>query len=187
MIDFSAVRSKEMTLTELVDGLTVEDLRSLTNEMVDTIVGIIGECSDADVVFVPSDPEAHDPYAENEADVDLAWTLGHLVVHATASNEESAALAAESARGVPYHGRSRAEVPWQSVTSIEQCFGRLEESRRMCLASLDMWPDKPDLANFYQRTAESPKVNAVTRYVFGLMHADSHLPQMADVVRQAKA
>ena len=187
MLDFAAVRKKEITMAELVADLTVEDLRQLTNEMVDKMIGLIKAGTDADVLFVPSDPDAKDTYAENEEDVDLAWTLGHVVVHATASNEESAALASELARGVEYHGRSRGEVPWQTMTSIDQCFHRLEESRRMCLAGLDMWPDKPDLENFYRRTEESPKVNAVIRYVYGLSHADSHLDQLAEIMRQAKA
>jgi len=186
MLDFASVRNKELTLKDLVADLNLDDLRHLTNEMVDTIADLIEGCTDSDVVFVPSDPDAHDPYAEDNDDVDLAWTLGHVVVHATASNEESAALAAELARGVEYHGRSRGEVPWQKVTTIDQCCRRLEESRRMCLASLDMWPDEPDLENFYQRSPESTKVNAVMRYAFGLMHADSHLAQLAEIVRQAK-
>lgn len=48
-------------------------------------------------------------------DVHLAWNLGHVIVHTMASAEESAALAAELARGVEYHGRSRYEVPWETV------------------------------------------------------------------------
>jgi hypothetical protein len=42
----------------------------------------------------------------------LPWTLGHVIVHITASAEESAFLAAELARGVHRRtGRSRFEVP----------------------------------------------------------------------------
>ena len=149
-------------------------------------MNLIHECTDADVQFVPDDPEAHDPFAEEEKDVDLAWTLGHVIVHLNASCEESAALASELARGVEFHGRSRSEIPWESVTTIDECRQRLEESRRICLASLNMWPDNPHLENFYQSRPESPRINAVGRYVYGLSHADSHLMQIQEIVRQAK-
>jgi hypothetical protein len=120
MLDFTPVRNKEMTIVELTADLTPAALRTLTNEMIDTVHEMIEDCTDADVVFVPDDPEAKDTFAVNEADVDLAWTLGHVIVHLTASCEESAALAAELARGVAYEPRrSRSEVPWQAVTSIE--------------------------------------------------------------------
>lgn len=186
MLDFTPVRNKEISITKLADGLTHADLYRLTNEMVDTMLSLIRDCTDADVRFVPDDPDAHDTYAANEGDVNLAWTLGHLIVHVTASAEESAFLAAELARGVPHHGRSRSEVPWQTVTTIAQCRMRLQESRRMRLASLDMWPDEPYLDNLYQRTAISPKVNAPAYFILGLAHDDSHLAQIAEVVRQAQ-
>ena len=35
------------------------------------------------------------------------------------------------------------ELPWQTVTTMAQCLHRLQESRRMRLASLEMWPDNP--------------------------------------------
>jgi hypothetical protein len=186
MLKFQAVRDKEITFDELIADLTKDDLSRLTNEMFDTILDLIRNCTDTDVKFVPDDPDAYDPYAEDEKDVDLAWTLGHVIVHVTASCEESAALAAELARGVEFHGRSRWEVPWQSVITISECRQKLIESRRLCLASLDMWPDEPHLDNFYQSNPESPRINAVGRYVYGLSHADSHLMQIQEIVRQTK-
>jgi hypothetical protein len=187
VLDFQAVRDNRITFPELVVGLTREDLRDLTNEMVDTMCELIAGCTDADVTFVPSDPEAHDPYAATEEDVHLAWTLGHVIVHTTSSAEESAALAAELARGVEYHGRSRYETPWETITTIAQCRQRLEESRRMRLVSLDMWPDEPHLDNVYEAWSGAPQVNAVGRFVLGLMHDDSHIDHMAEIVRQAHA
>ena len=187
MLDFAPVRNKEITLNDLTKNLTVADLRELNDGMIDTLRDLIAGATDADVVFEPVDEGADDPYAEDEADRDLAWSLGHLVVHVTASCEESAALAAELARGVEFHGRSRSEVPWQTVKTIQQCRDRLEESRRMCAASLDMWPDEPDLENAYKRGENAPLVNAPMRFVSGLSHADSHLAQIADVIRQAQA
>lgn len=186
MLDFAAVREKRMTIAELVTGLTSDDLANLTNEMVDTMLGLLADCVDADVTFVPVDENADDRFAAREEDVKLAWTLGHVVVHTTASAEEASFLAAELARGVPPHGRSRTEVPWQTATTIEQCRHRLEESRRMRLASLDLWPDEPHLDNVCEAWPTGPQVNAIGRFVLGLAHDDDHVGQFAEIVRQAK-
>jgi hypothetical protein len=185
MLDFTPIRKKELTMSELVADLTADDLRRLSNEMVDTIMDLISDGVDADVTFVPEDPEAYDAYAEDEAEVRLPWTLGHVIVHTTASAEEAGAIAAELARGVEYHGRSRSEVPWETVTTIEGCRRRLEESRRMRLASLDMWPDLPHLDNT-QKFIGGEQVNAIARYAWGLKHTDDHLGQIAEIVRQAQ-
>jgi len=188
MLDFSAVRQKTKRIADLADGLTKEDLRSLTNEMIDTMMEMIAECVDADVILVPDDPEAFDPDAATEGEVDLSWTLGHVIVHVTASSEEAAFLAAELARGAPRReGRSRNEVPWTAVTTVEGCRRRLEESRRMRLATLDVWPDEPHLDNIYRYLPTSSPINAMSQFIFGLMHDDSHLGQIADIVGQAKA
>ena len=186
MLDFTPVRNKEMTLAELTADLSRDDLRRLTNEMIDIVLAKIADCSDADVVFEPEDPDAYDPVAATEAELYIPWTLGHVIVHMTASSEEGAAIAAELARGVAYHGRSRSEVPWPGVTTIEQCRQRLEESRRMCLASLEMWPDEPYLDNVYQRREGAPRLNAIAYFTTGLSHADSHLQQIDKIVRQAR-
>ena len=85
MLDFTAVRRKEMSYAELAAGLAVADLRRLTNEIIDYQLALLADCTDADVVFAPVDPNAHDAYAEDKSDVDLAWNLGHLIVHVTAS------------------------------------------------------------------------------------------------------
>jgi hypothetical protein len=155
--------------------------------MVDTVLQLIAGCLDHDVTFEPQDPEAYDPYSTTPEEVHLAWNLGHLIVHITASAEESAALASELARGVPFHGRSRYEVRWQELKTIEGCRQRLEESRRMRLASLEMWPDDPHLDNTCQVWQDGPQLNAVGRFILGLMHSESHLGQIKDVVGQASA
>jgi hypothetical protein len=186
MIDFQAVRDKKMTLAELTARLTREDLRKLTDEMVDTMLRLIADCADADVTLVPVDPAADDSFAARPEDVKLAWTLGHVIVHTTASSEESAALAAELARGVEYHGRSRYETPWETVTTISQCRERLEESRRIRLASLAMWPEAPHLDNTCEPWPGAPRQNALSRFVLGLMHDDSHLGQIGEIVRQTR-
>jgi hypothetical protein len=186
MLDFEAVREKQITLAELCAELTVDDLRGLTNEMVDTVHALIAGCTDQDVVFQPVDPTADDPYAVSDAEETLAWTLGHVIVHVTASSEEAAFLAAEMARGVQNHGRSRYETPWQHVTTLAQCRQRLEESRRMRLASLDLWPEQPHCEVQYAPWPGTGEINCVERFVLGLRHEDDHLGQIAEIVRQAQ-
>jgi hypothetical protein len=187
MLDFAPVRSKQVTMLEFVKDLSRDDLRRLTEEMVGAMLAAIEDCTDFDVTFTPVDPAAKDAAATSEADVALAWTLGHVIVHTTASAEEAAFLAAELARGVPNHGRSRYEAPWQAVTTSAQCRQRLEESRRMRLATLDVWPDEPHLDNTYEIWEKGPVVNAVARFAFGLRHDDDHLGQIREIVRQARA
>ncbi len=187
MLAFERVTNKEITMSDLVAGLTVQDMHDLTDEMLDTILGLIDGCTDADVVFEPVDPKANDTFATNPDEVGIAWTLGHLIVHCTASSEEAAFLAAEMARGVENHGRSRYETEWESVTTIAQCQQRIEESRRMCHACLEIWPDEPNLTLTYQPWSSRPPINAVERFVSGLSHANSHLAQIGEVVAQARA
>jgi hypothetical protein len=195
MINFAPIRDQSLLISDLATSLGPDDLRRETNEMIDTMQELIADCLDADVVFVPDDPEAYDSAAATSEEVNLSWTLGHVIVHVTASAEESAYLAVELARGVRYRRlRSRHEVPWQSVTTVEQCRHRLEESRRMRLASLDMWPDEPFLDNTFKLqvgpavvTGGDPQANCVVRFILGLMHDDAHLGQIAEIVRQARA
>lgn len=195
MIDFAPVRNRTLPISDLAASLDVEDLRRETNEMVDSMLDLIAGCVDADVIFIPDDPDAYDSAAASAEEVHLSWTLGHVIVHVTASAEEAAYQAVELARGVRYRRlRSRYEVPWQTVTAIEQCRRRLEESRRMRLASLDMWPDEPFLDNTYKLqiggppavTDGQPEANAVVRFILGLLHDDAHLGQIAEIVRQAR-
>ena len=188
MFDFTPLLHSQAKLSELTAHLTIDDLRHYTNEMIDAMLNLIADCIDADVTFSPIDPEANDAYAETEAEVHLAWTLGHVIVHTTASAEESAFLAAELARGVKFHGRSRHEVPWLTVTSIAQCRERLEESRRMRLVSLELWPHPPYLENSYEIPGRSTgPINCVTRFMLGLRHDDGHLAQIKSIVQQCKA
>jgi hypothetical protein len=185
MLDFQPVREKKITLQDLVKDLTKVDLRRELNAMYDEVLRLIADCSDADVTFEPVDEKADDPYAVR-GEESIAWTLGHVIVHLTASMEESAAIASELARGVTYHGRSRSEVPWRDATTIEFCHARLAESRRMCLASLEMWPDEPHMENTYSPAEGAVPHTAVSRLASGLRHASDHLGQIAEIVRQAK-
>jgi len=195
MFDFSAIRQRTQSIVELSDGLGAAELNQETDEMIDTMVNLINDCTDSDVLFEPIDPDAYDSAAATAEEVYISWTLGHVIVHMTASSEEAAFQAAELARGVRYRQlRSRYEVPWQSVTTIEQCLHRLEESRRMRHGSLEMWPDEPFLDHTFvlksgappSVTKDRPEANAATKFILGLMHDDSHLGQIAEIVRQAK-
>jgi hypothetical protein len=175
------------TLPTTTDGITIDDLRALTNQMIGMMQDMIKDCTDKDVTFEPSDPEAYDSAAVSEDELRIAWTLGHVIVHATASSEEAASLASELARGVEWHGRSRSEVPWRTVTTIEQCRHRLEESRRMRLASLDTWPDQPYLDNTYTPRPDVPPINCVRRFLNGLRHDEGHLGQIERIIQESKA
>ena len=186
MIDFSPVHNKEIPWEEFAVKFTKQDLVEHINEMTGKILELIADCTDAIVSFQPDDPDAHDPFAENPEDEDLAWNLGHVIVHLTASSEESAFIAAELARGVEVEPRrSRSELPWEMITTVQQCRDRLAESRRMLLASLEMWPDEPYLDNFYE-TKGGTKVKTVHRFLYGQSHADGHFMQIEEIVRQAK-
>ena len=187
MLDFEAVRSKKLTVNELAASLSLEDLRRLTNEMVDAMEALMDGCVDMDVTFEPQDPTADDPHAATLEEKAMPWTLAHVIVHTTASAEEAAAVAAEMARGVAYHGRSRAETHWTMLKTTAACRARFAESRRMRLGSLELWPDQPDLGIMAEIIPGRPPVNAKGRFVMGLLHDDAHLAQIAEVVCQAKA
>ena len=187
MLDFGPVHRAEMTSQELSSGLTREDLARLTAEMCDLQLEAVADAVDDAVAFVPVDPDANDTFAAHAGDVGLSWTLGHVVVHTTASAEESAALALTLARGLPVDGRSRHEVPWQGVRTAAYIRGRIEESRRMRLALLAAWPDEPHLDNNYLPNPDRPPVNAFGRFVSGLSHDDSHLEQLRKIMVQARS
>lgn len=185
MLDFSSLKNHTKSFAELVSGLTKADLYQLTDEMIDTMQEIIADAVDADVVFVPDDPNANDTFGKPE-EANLSWTLGHVIVHVTASSEEAAALALVLARGLPVEGRSRYEVYWETVTTIAQARQRLEESRRMRKAMLDAWPDEPHLEVTYAPFARLGEINAIGRFILGLAHDTDHLGQLREIMRQGR-
>ena len=73
----------------------------------------------------------------------------------------------------------------KSILTMADCRQRLNESRRMQLACLDIWPDEPHLGNGYE-SHFGMWVNPVVQFVFGMSHADSHLNQIEEIVRQAR-
>jgi hypothetical protein len=183
LLDFTLVKNRTMTFSDMARDLTPADLRNLTNEMIDTMLSIVADATDEDVVFIPQDPNADDPYGIPE-EKDLVWTLGHVAVHTTASAEESAALALTLARGLAPEGRSRYEVPWRTVQTIAQVRHRFEESRRMRLVMLDAWPDEPHLEVTYSISPRFGPFNATARFLMGLYHDDDHIGQLKEIMRQ---
>ena len=187
MLDFMPMKQGARTMNALAADLSVDDLRVLTQESIAALETLLKGMEDTDVRFVPADPEAADAAAADLGDRYLPWTIGHNIVHMTASAEEYAATATELARGVPFHARPRYETPWQTITTVDQCRQRLLESRRIRLASLDMWPDEPHLDTGYIAWDTSGLVNATGIFVWGLAHDADHLQQMAKILDQAKS
>ncbi|MEZ4670321.1 MAG: DinB family protein [Anaerolineae bacterium] len=188
--DFSAVNDGKMKLLEFSKNMTVADLRTATNASIDALLAIVRPLNDAQVTFMPIDPEADDPHAK-PGEEHIGWSVAHLVVHVTASSEEWATYSSVLARGVNYAAepRLRYETEWTTVTTHAQCIQRLEESRRIRLAYLDAWPDRPNLDN--QRTMSdrfierNGPMNAPACFLFGLKHEVGHHAQFREAARQA--
>ena len=185
MLDFTSVKRGEVSMNGLAARLEMSQLRDLTEKSVSAMLDLLDGMADADVPFVPTDPSARDEASADPSETGLAWTFGHVVAHTTASGDEYAAVAAEFARGVPFHGRPRYETPWPSMTTLARCRQRLVESRRIRLASLEMWPDEPhlDIGTAYWST--SGWVNAKGIFTWGLAHDADHQRQLGGIRAQA--
>lgn len=192
MIDFSRIQNKEIKYADLAEGLTIQNLRDATNESVDLLVGLVQNLTDEQINFVPIDHNAHDPYAQKEEEVNMGWTVGHLILHVTASSEEGAAFASILGRGIVVGGRLRYEPDWQDprYTTTAGILQRLEESRRIRLAYLDAIPDEPHL-DVYREMSERfeaivGKLNAIGSFLLGLGHEVDHYDQIREAIRQAQ-
>ena len=185
LLDFDPIRRRDLTLAQFAASFSRDDLIRFTNEMLDRQLRLIEGVTDEDVVFTPVDANADDPFAADPDAGSLAWTLGHVIVHCTASSEECCAQASNLARGVEVHGRMRYETPWQQMQSAEQVRARLAESRAIRLAYLNAWPARPHLDLTYT-PYKSPQ-NCIARVLAGLMHDSDQLDQIADIVAQARA
>lgn len=173
---------KEARSADLQSQYTREDLIRMTNESIDFVLAAIKDLPDSFVTFVPSDPGAKDDAAAAPDEVSIAWTLGHVVVHMTASGEERAALGSFLARGVPVEQRARYETHWTTVSTIQQLIDRLEESRRIRMAYFNAWPDKPNL----ELIQPERDVNAIGHTLGGLRHDADHFDQVLEIIRQAR-
>ena len=186
-INFEAVRDGRSSYADATRDLAPASLRATMSAIFDTLDGLLRHLTDAEVIFQPVDPAANDTFAAPGADATLAWTLGHVVVHLTAGLEENAALGATLARGVEVQGRSRYEVPWESVHSAGQISARLTESRRICAAFLAAWPDEPHLELTVDPIPRYGPMNAIGRTALGIFHAEAHLQQLREIRQQAAA
>lgn len=192
MLDLTPVFNKEKKYIDVWkdDKPTIEDLRTATNESVDYLLNLIRDLDDEAIQHVPVDENASDPYAV-EGEGSIAWTVGHLIAHVTASSEEGAAFSSLLARGVEgIEHRPRYETPWRDVDTKAKALQRLEESRRMRLAYLDTWPDNPDYDNERQGLSEAGKeyfgtLNAPASFLMGIGHEIGHYQQIEDAVQQA--
>ncbi len=186
LVDFSRVDNDRFKLADLQREYTRERLIVATNASIDYTRALIQDADDTFVQFQPHDPDAHDSAASDESETNMAWTLGHVIVHLTASGEETAAIGATLARGVPVTWRNRYEVPWQHVQTVQHLSDRLEESRRIRLAYLDAWPDTPHLDVTFDKIAQyTGHMNAIGYVLFGLKHDDDHFGQIAEIMQQA--
>lgn len=194
MIDFSPVSNGEKKYIDLwrEQAITIDNLRDMTNESIDYLLSLLEDVEDADVIFEPTDPDAHDPHAV-EGEETIGWTLGHLIAHVTASSEEGAAFSSLLARGVEdVKNRPRYETPWREIDTKAKAIQRLEESRRMRLAYLDTWPDQPHYENY--RVAKTERfaeyfgaLNAPASFLMGIAHEVGHYDQIKEAKRQALA
>ncbi|MDQ2654219.1 MAG: DinB family protein [Chloroflexota bacterium] len=176
-VNFEDVTSRQQSMPDQVAGISRDDLVGLTNELYDHLDALAAGLTDAQVTFVAEDP------AQDE---EPGWNLAHVILHITASAEEGMALGSSLARNVEFTGRSRYEPDWETITTSAQITQRLAESHRMALAFLETWPDEPYLDNVYEHDYFGP-MNAMSHAVLGLFHGQHMLPQVAEIVRQAKA
>ena len=156
-------------------------LARLLDEVFDAMDAALAGATDEDMGFVPADPEATD------SPEGRGWTAGHVVAHVTAGLEESSATASTLARGIEVPGRLRYEVPWETLVTAEAVRGRLIESRRICRAFLDTWPDEPHLETTYAPIPPLGPLTSPASLLLGLMHARGHLPQLSEALGQARS
>jgi hypothetical protein len=190
-IDFSPVHNKQVVIGVYGRQFSVDQMREASDDSINVLLDIIGDTTDAEIAFLPHDPNANDPHAK-PGEEHIGWTLGHLVAHVTATSEECAAIASILARGVPYgkEPRLRYETPWETITTREQAVKRLEESRRMRHGYLATFPEHPHYDN--ERTLPDSLVehwgvlNAQGQFLLGLVHETEHHAQFREVKRQAR-
>ena len=183
MIDFTAVSSGQQKISDLAAEVTQDDVKAATDAQIDEMIGMIRDLSDAQAVFVATDPEAEGG---------IGWNAAHLIVHVTASSEENAAISSILARGIdyPFEPRLRVEADWTTFTTTAACIQRLEESRRMRQGYLSAWPDQPRLDT--HRALPAPfaewagPMNAIGAYRLGLLHEAGQIAQLREIIRQAQ-
>ncbi len=189
MIDFTPVVDKQLKMLEYCQNFTRGQVRESLNESVDNLLSFLEGANDADVVFLPYDSEADDPYAADDQK-NVGWSVAHIILHATASTEEYASVGSVLGRGIEFEGRLRYEPDWQTVTTVAELKQRLEESRKMRLAYFDALPDTPN-EDVYRKIGERyieqfGQTSWKVSYLLGLMHEVGHYEQIKEAKRQAQ-
>lgn len=179
VLNFEAFRLGKASYADVTRAVTHTDLYKATEEFFDTIDSIVTGVTDMGATFVPHDPDLKDANEE-------AYTLGHVIVHLTATLEEASSIGSVLARGIAFEGRLRNEVPWQTIRTAQQVHARLRESRRMCKAYLDSWPDGPHLDVTIIRIPSFGPMNVVAMHALGILHGEGHVEQLREIMRQSK-
>jgi len=183
MIDFTTVNTGQQKVADLATDVSLANLKAATNVQIDAMLSLIRDLSDAQVVFVASDPQAEGG---------IGWNVAHLVAHVTATSEESVAVSSILARGLdyPFEPRLRVEVDWTTLTTAAACIQRLEESRRIRQGYLSAWPDQPRLDTYRELpemlTARVGRLNANGSVLLGLMHEATQFAQLQEIIAQAQ-
>lgn len=180
MIDFSRITGPQSfpLLNEIAAEVDWRDLPALTNELYDALAAELTKVDYVALSFVPNDPKA-------TAGDEVGYMIPQIIAHLTATQEEAAAHAAQLARGSVPEGRSRYETPSEGLQTVEQVRNRLQESRRICLAYLQAWPDQPHFEVTFVPFPIAGPQTALVRYLTGMFHTNNHLEQLRDVVGQA--
>lgn len=192
-VDFTPIQKREAKIMAWAAPFSLDDIRAAANHGIDFMLNILDGLMDTDVTFLPEDPEANDPYAPAELQ-NIGWSIGHLVLHVTASTEEYTSTAAVVARGINYprEPRLRYEADWQvACQTVEECRQRILESKRMRNAALDSFPDQPNPDSRWERSEKFIEIfgelDAKGAYLMGLSHEYGHHAQFLEVKRQALA
>ncbi len=178
LVDFAAIRSGQISFADATRTIQPADLQRALDECFAELDSALAHATDATVSFVPRDPDASDQSEQG-------WTLNRIVTHVTATLEGCAAGSAMLARGVQVEGQLRYEPPWESLSTLQKVQARLRESQRMCRAFLDAWPDEPHLDLTVTPIPALGPLNAIGLNTIGVGHAQQHLDQVREVVRQA--
>jgi hypothetical protein len=189
VLDYTPIFDGSMKYTAFAGDITPDELRAEIHVLYDAVRDVLSRCTDEQVRYIPYDADAYDQYAEPGHEHD-GWSIGHLVAHITATQEEAAGISSILARGIEVGGRQRYEVAWEELDTVEKALARLEESRRIVLAYLDAWPDTPDYNTLRQFNSEKARayfgdLNARGNLIMGMAHHAEHLPQFKKVLAQA--
>jgi hypothetical protein len=190
-VDYTPFIEGDVKWAELAAPYSFDDLRAEYNRLYDEMRQILESTTDKAVAYIPHDPDANDTFAANEEDLHVGWSVGHLVAHVTASNEESVLFTSLLARGIAQEGRIRVETPWEEVDTVAKAVQRIEESRRIVMAYFDAMPDEPrlDVLRVYgneKAAAYFGDINAKGSAMLGLTHNNEHMAQISKTKKQAE-